>query len=341
MSHAARALLIFSLPADLVDPVISDLESGAVLSATGAHWEETGRDFYNWGSDTRSTSLAILALLQADPQNELIPNAIRWLVTARSTRVWSTTQENAWAITSLLRWADETGEADATYSYEARFNAVPIIEGEAESQTLQETGEAVIPVDEFAPNVPNRVNISRAGEDQGALYYSAFLNLRLPIEAAEAYTNGISVERDYYLGADKNQTIASAVVDDTITVRVTINVPQDVYYFVLEDPIPAGTEPLDSSLLTTTQLAGSATLRPFDEEDPFWYFGWWIFNRTELRDEQTVLFADLLPRGTYVYSYQVRAVTPGTFNVLPTHGYAAYQPDVFGRSDGDVFTITE
>ena len=42
---------------------------------------------------------------------------------------------------------------------------------------------------------------------------------------------------------------------DVITVRVTITLPQDIYYFVLEDPIPAGTEPIDTSLLTTSQLS--------------------------------------------------------------------------------------
>jgi hypothetical protein len=37
-----------------------------------------------------------------------------------------------------------------------------------------------------------------------------------------------------------------------------------------------------------------------------------------MRDEQVNLYADWLPRGTYVYTYQVRATVPGEFQTMPT-----------------------
>jgi len=48
-----------------------------------------------------------------------------------------------------------------------------------------------------------------------------------------------------------------------------------------------------------------------------------------------------LPRRSYEYTYQIRASLPGRFLVVPTTGYGMYFPQVWGRSDEGVFTVTE
>ena len=58
-----------------------------------------------------------------------------------------------------------------------------------------------------------------------------------------------------------------------------------------------------------------------------------------MRDEKVALFAQYLPRGTYEYTYLIRAGVPGEFKVMPTTAYQMYFPEVFGRSDGAKFTV--
>jgi uncharacterized protein YfaS (alpha-2-macroglobulin family) len=58
-----------------------------------------------------------------------------------------------------------------------------------------------------------------------------------------------------------------------------------------------------------------------------------------MRDEKVVLFAQYLPRGTYEYTYLMRAGVPGQFLVMPTTAYEMYFPEIFGRSDGGRFTV--
>jgi len=60
-----------------------------------------------------------------------------------------------------------------------------------------------------------------------------------------------------------------------------------------------------------------------------------------MRDEQVNLYADFLPRGTYVYTYQIRASLAGEFQTMPAHAYAFYFPEVFGRTAGTLFTVEE
>jgi uncharacterized protein YfaS (alpha-2-macroglobulin family) len=47
----------------------------------------------------------------------------------------------------------------------------------------------------------------------------------------------------------------------------------------------------------------------------------------------------VLWRGTYTVTYLARATTPGVFIRPPAHAEEMYNPAVFGRSDGGVFTV--
>jgi len=44
---------------------------------------------------------------------------------------------------------------------------------------------------------------------------------------------------------------------------------------------------------------------------------------------------------TSEYTYLIRASLAGEYRVIPTHAYEMYFPEVFGRSDGEVFTIVD
>jgi uncharacterized protein YfaS (alpha-2-macroglobulin family) len=108
----------------LIDPhdsrtatLVSDLANAAVMSATGAHWEEGYRDYWNWSTDTRSTAVVLNALVSLRPDSELIPNAVRWLVTQRTAQRWATSQETAWAVMALTDWMALSGELQADYTY--------------------------------------------------------------------------------------------------------------------------------------------------------------------------------------------------------------------------------
>ena len=102
MSTYAQAYLAHDLPharsqRRARDGADQRSEQHLIVSATGAHWEETYDDYWNWNTDTRTTALGLMAMVQIDPTNQLIPNVVRWLMVARNADSWETTQETAWA----------------------------------------------------------------------------------------------------------------------------------------------------------------------------------------------------------------------------------------------------
>ena len=341
MDHWARAFLLMAyLEQDPASPqiadLVSDLQTGAILSATGAHWEEAGRDWWNWSTDTRTTAIALAALTRAAPELDILPNVVRWLMVAREGDHWATTQETAWSVMALTDWMVATGELQANYEYSVALNGEGLGAGAITPADVRESVTLRVAVGDLLRDEINRLTLARsAGE--GVLYYAAHLKLRLPAAEAQPVSRGISVERAYFTADRPGEPVTSAQAGDVITVRVTITTYQDITYFALEDPIPAGTEAVDTSLLTTSGALQPPDLRP--TYDPAWWWGWWYFDHTEMRDEQVNLYADWLPRGTYVYTYQVRATVPGEFQTLPSHAYAFYFPEVFGRSAGTLFTV--
>jgi uncharacterized protein YfaS (alpha-2-macroglobulin family) len=347
LSHYGRAYLAMSLGKEdeRVGTLLSDLNNAAILSATGAHWEELEYDWWAMNTDTRSTAIILNALTQLDPENAFIPNVVRWLMVARQEGIWETTQETAWALIALTDWMVYTGELAADYEWGAWLNEEEWTAGEATVDNVDEPTIVTRTLAELLSETGNRLVIGR-GEGPGRLYYTVHLRAYLPVEDVEAANRGIMVTRQYVMADCEDgidcPAVSEARVGDEIRVKLTIIAPNSLYYVVMEDPLPAGAEAIDPSLATTSVLEEGPELRRDSGRDIWWGWWWWNwYSHSELRDEKVVLFADYLAAGTYEYAYSFRATLPGEFRVMPTFASEFYFPEVFGRTEGSLFTISE
>jgi uncharacterized protein YfaS (alpha-2-macroglobulin family) len=134
--------------------------------------------------------------------------------------------------------------------------------------------------------------------------------------------------------------------DKPITARLTLVLPHDSHYVMVEDFIPAGMEILNRSLKTSQQgLEGTEAgvqVQPeqFDASDPFaegW--GWWLFHEPQIRDDGILFSADYLPAGTYELTYTLVPLQAGEYRVLPAHAWESFFPEVQGTSAGALFEI--
>ena len=160
---------------------------------------------------------------------------------------------------ALTDWMVATGELKANYDYVVALNGSELGADTITPDDVRESVTLRVAVGDLLHDEINRLTLARsAGE--GALYYAAHLQLRLPAAEADPISRGISVEREYFSAERPGEPVTSARAGEVVTVRVTITAHEDINYFVLEDPIPAGTEPVDTSLLTTSgaPAAGSA-----------------------------------------------------------------------------------
>ncbi len=351
--------------------LLADITGRAIAGGTTAHWEEAWTDYANLNSDTRTTAILLDVLARHEPRHPLAPNAVRWLMTARRADRWETTQENAWAIMSLTDWMVATGELQGDYAWRVLLNDAVLGQGQVTPATVGQEIPALraavggTGADGRPPLLADQTNallIQRAasadqlgkgpaaGQDgeRGQLYYTLQLKSYQPVEKVGPLNRGVVISREYRLaecgqppaGKAECPSITSARVGDVIEVRLHIIAAGQLHYLIVEDPLPAGAEAIDTSLRTTSITAAGPqiekTKKEF-QEDRWW--GWWTPTRVELRDEKAVLFASWLEPGSYEFRYQIRASVPGRFLLLPATAYQMYHPEVWGRSAGGMFVV--
>ena len=313
--------------------------NSAVTRSTGVYFQERFQDRLNWSSDLRSTALALNALVQLQPESELLPNIVRHLATMREANgVWRSRQETVWSIIALTNWMLESGELHPNYSFSIARDDAPLLEDEANSQNVLNAVSARIDVSELVPGESNLISIGRT-EGDGALYYTAHLTLDLPVPHVRSIDNGIQIARTYSLQEDPdNKSIDRARIGETVAVRLTIVAPESLPYVKIEDYLPAGTESIDARLATSQKTGTRARGDRVDHRRAGW--GWWLFDQIEFHDEKVLIYADYLPRGVYEYVYYIRPTATGTYNVIPPTAQEVYFPEVYGRGDGMRFTVT-
>ncbi len=348
LGHYGKAFLAMALqilaPSETqpIDTLLDEILGEAVLDATGAHWEEAP-DYWAMNTNTRSTSIILSAFARIKPSHPLLPNVVRWLMAAREEDRWSSTYETAWAIMGLTDYMKATGELKASYRYLLALNEQEIASGTITPEMVRGAIESEIPAAQLKTDRLNRLTIVRKapeGQDKGTgrLYYAAYLRYFVPVEKIEELQRGVIIQRRYTDPACKEEvcpSIDKAEVGQLIKVNLTIIAPRYLLYLVVEDPIPAGAEIVDTSLKTVSvTYEQEGELRK--KSEPVW---WWYPTHADKRDEKLVLFATYLSPGTYEYSYLIKAGLPGEFKVLPAVAYEMYFPHIFGRTGGMSFKI--
>ena len=339
LSNYAKAYLLqamyLSNPEDSrIQTLLSDLHSDVIISSTGAHWEEDYNDFWNWNTDLRTTAIVLNALIDVEGRTQINANAVRWLMANREFGRWKTTQENTWSLIALTNWMDSSGELNSDYEYAIGLNGELLEKGNVTSENLIENINLSIDMEDLLRSQLNALVFAH-GEGQGNLYYTTFLTANLQIDQIKPLDQGMTITREYFTLDDPDTPITQIEQGELVRVRLTMIVPGALHYLVVNDPLPAGFEAIDSSIETDTVVPSYYTREMSREMG----WGWWLFDHIEKRDEKVVLVADYLPAGTYIYTYLARASTVGTYNVIPPTVEEFYFPDVGGRGAGSKFTV--
>ena len=312
----------------------------AVTRATGTFFAETYQDRWNWSSDIRSTALVLNTLIKLRPESDLLPNIVRRLVSVREGKgYWQSRQENTWAIIALTNWMLQSGELDPDFVFSVAVNGRELLRDAALPDNVSDADAISVDVADLIQRESNLIEFERDAGN-GALYYTARLNLDLPVNEVEPISRGIEISRSYTLLGDESRTaIEGATVGDAVQVRLRIVAPDTLRYVVIEDFLPSGAEAINPDLAISPQLGTIPSSERIDPQAKGW--GWWFFDYIEFRDEKVIIYASYLPRGIYEYVYTISPSIAGQFNVIPPIAQELYFPEVYGRGAGTRFTITD
>jgi uncharacterized protein YfaS (alpha-2-macroglobulin family) len=313
------------------------VETAGAAHFTTYYHEEDG--YLLLSSDRRTDAIVLQALIDVDPQSELIPKLVKGLLAGRVRGRWRNTQENVFVLLALdayfrtyeAQTPDFVARAWLGEQYLAEF---PFRDRSTEVQ------QASVPMSALGELAGRGILLSKEGP--GRLYYR--LGLRYaPLDLElEPVDQGFVVERTYEGADDPSDVFRDSDgvwhmrAGARVRVRLTMVATSRRYHVALVDPLPAGLEPLNPALAVTGQIPED----PQDQEAARgWWWRWTWYQHQNLRDDRAEAFTTLLWEGVYSYTYVARATTPGRFIAPPPKAEEMYAPEVFGRGASDWIVV--
>lgn len=308
-----------------VEALLQELRGAAVPQGGLVYWKEKKRDDYGMNTDARTTAIVINAFARLAPHDPLVTPALRWLLMQRREGHWATTQETSMSLIAITDYLVYTFERQANYTYTIRVDGREVAAATVTPETLGQGGKWIVPLETLTAGAAPRVEITRSAGPGAPLRVNVSLrHYRSGADIKPLYGQNVFVERSY---AVAGKSLDQLKAGDIVSVTLKVLFSEDMRYVVVEDMLPAGLEPIDTTLATTSQQFRG------NRQD-------WVWDHVELRDDRVALFAGWMPAGyTYTYTYLARATTSGTFYALPMQAYAMYYPDMLGRTSGVVMKI--
>lgn len=330
--RAALAAALLELgDVDRAQALVAALVSEVKETDDEAYWPAALKDGAyrqkSMASTTRTTAMALDALVRVAPEHPLVAKAVRWLLGQRHGKSWGTTQETSFALLALTDYLLVSQERSASYEYEVLVNGVSLYRGTFdEMSALGHT--LTITAADF-----NQVHVLKDGD--GPLYVRLTGYVYRDVDSVDA-AGEIGVAREY-LNADTGKPLDEgdpAKVGDLVRVKVSVHVPDESWYVIVEDHLPAGLEGLNERLATTSYVA-----REYGDEEFRWQKNG--YNRKDVLDDRVAFFITQLMPGTHTYSYLARVTHAGTFYAPPAQVYLMYAPEVWGRSGSSELVFGE
>ncbi len=225
-------------------------------------------------------------------------------------------------------------ELDADYSLEVYVNGQQVLQKQMTAADASSSQVFTLARKGGEVGGANEIRVVKRG--RGVLYLSAALtHYTNDDQTAEAGVPQLKLHREYLrmkvvekddgLGWEVEPLSGDVHSGDIIVSRLRLE-GEKASYLMLEDPIPAGCEQVES-------VSGIDLNR--DEQ------GWsdWYSNR-EFRDNRAVLFLNYFD-GKAQFQYAMRVQEPGQFRAAPARVERMYEPDVRANSASTALTILD
>lgn len=308
-------------------------------------------------SAIKTTSLAATALLKADPANPVPARTMNFLFNRKKAGgAFSSTQDDLYLSWFAFEFSRAAREDQTDFTAKLSVAGAMLAEKKFDKSNLLEEFGATTAMKDLPVGSASDMVFAKNGS--GTLYYDALLKYYLPPDETPPREEGLMVSREYFGLDDVKETAALKTfkAGETYKGRITITVPQDMNYVLLVDELPAGFEPVDLSLATTSRAAQTQAgenddasgsddgFSPsYDDEVGASDYGTdYAFGHQEIRDDAIVWSDHYLPAGVYRIRYPVRASVAGHYLLPGAYASEFYEPEIFGRSrPGEIDVVGE
>lgn len=285
-----------------------------------------------WGGASDRYALALMLFQSLAPSDHMTPRLVQSLLDLQRQGVWSSTASSFWAVLALGFIADEEARTSIDLQASVKLDRKSFLKAEWKSHGgLPVTARytfAEYPLTDARRDavIPLRIE----SEGAGNLYYAASLRYGVPVELAGARDEGIGVFVET-LDENGNAVKGNLALGKTYIRRVVVSSSRVRTFLAMRAPVPSGCEIVDASFVT------SSTVPPSENED-VWRTWRTRFQRF-IMDDEVRFHWDYFSAGREEVTFRFRAVMPGVYPTPPVQAECMYEPEIFGRSSGELAQI--
>lgn len=301
--------------------ILKSLAENSITSdELGMYWKSNTASWYWYKAPIETQALLIEAFSEIENKTETIDNLKIWLLKNKQTNNWETTKATADAVYALLlqgsEWLSVTEAVDVTVGDES-------ISPEELENVKVEAGTGYYKTSWNGNDVKPKqakVTLSKKGKGiaWGALYWQYFEDL----DKITLAKTPLKLQKKLFLkkNTDRGEEILEITKDtklnvgDLVKVRIELLSDRDMEFLHLKDMRAAGFEPIN-------------VFSQYKWQESLGYY-------ESTKDAATNFFIDYLPKGVYVFEYDLRINNAGNMSNGITTIQSMYAPEFSSHSEG-------
>lgn len=314
ISHRAK-------DATTASKILRSLKENSITSEElGMYWKENTNSWYWYQAPIETQALLIEAFAEIENDVTTVDNLKIWLLKNKQTNQWKTTKATTEAVYALVLQGSDWLSVSETVDVLIGGNKIA---PEKLKNVKTEAGTGYYKTTWNANEIDTslgEVNISKKGNGiaWGALYWQYFEDLD-KITSAET---PLQLKKKLFLkkNTDTGEQLSeinsksTVKVGDLVRIRIELKVDRTMQYIHMKDMRAAGFEPVN-------------VFSQYKWQDGLGYY-------EATKDASTNFFFDYLPKGVYVFEYDVRVNNAGEFSNGITTIQSMYAPEFSSHSEG-------
>ncbi|MCD8448149.1 alpha-2-macroglobulin [Tenacibaculum dicentrarchi] len=310
----------------LASKILKSLKENSITSdELGMYWKSNVAGYYSYQAPIETQSLLIEAFSEIENDTKTVDNLKIWLLKNKQTNRWKTTKATTEAVYALLLqgsdWLSITDMVDVKIgNNKIEASKLENVKVEAGTGYFKTSWNG----NEITPNI-SKVTISKKGKGiaWGGLYWQYFEDLdkitsaETPLKLRKNLFKKITSDTGKELIKITDKTTLK--VGDLITVRIELRCDRNMEFVHMKDMRASGVEPIN-------------LLSQYKSQDNLYYY-------EATKDASTNFFFDRLPKGVFVFEYDVRVNNSGNFSNGITTIQNMYAPEFSSHSKGERLII--
>jgi len=301
--------------------ILKSLKENSISSEElGMYWKENSPSWFWYQSPIETQALLIEVFSEIENDIAIVDELKIWLLKNKQTNSWKTTKATTEAVYALL--LQGSNWLAVNESIEVSVGTQKITPSKLKNTQI-EAGTGYFKTswngDEITSEM-GKVTLSKKddGIAWGGLYWQYFEDL-YKITSAETplkLNKKLFLKQNTDTGKELTEITATSIlkVGDLITVRVELKADRTMEFVHMKDMRASGLEPIN-------------VLSSYKWQDGLGYY-------ESTKDASTNFFMERLPKGVYVFEYDLRVNNAGNFSNGITTIQSMYAPEFSSHSEG-------